>query len=89
MLLIAPAWEAGWGPITGMAAARDRLLDAERDPARGGVLPHQELGDEVPGEGEEEGHPEEPAAEARDLGVEPEDEHERGAAEPVERGLMG
>ena len=34
MLLIAPAWEAGWGPITGMAPARDRLLEAERDPAR-------------------------------------------------------
>ena len=34
MRLIAPAWEAGWGPITGMAAARDRLLEAERDPTR-------------------------------------------------------
>jgi len=32
MGLIGPAWEAGWGPITGMAAARDRLLAAEKDP---------------------------------------------------------
>ena len=32
MALIGPAWEAGWGPITGMAAARERLLAAERDP---------------------------------------------------------
>lgn len=34
MALIGPAWEAGWGPITGMSAARERLLAAERDPAR-------------------------------------------------------
>ena len=34
MVLIGPAWEAGWGPITGMAAARERLLAAEKDPLR-------------------------------------------------------
>ena len=34
MALIGPAWEAGWGPITGKAAARDRLLAAETDPLR-------------------------------------------------------
>lgn len=34
MALIGPAWEAGWGPITGMAAARERLLAAEKDPKR-------------------------------------------------------
>lgn len=34
MTLIGPAWEAGWGPITGMAVARDRLLAAEKDPLR-------------------------------------------------------
>ena len=34
MALIGPAWEAGWGPITGMAAAREHLLAAEKDPAR-------------------------------------------------------
>ncbi|MEY4691501.1 MAG: hypothetical protein RIT19_1826 [Verrucomicrobiota bacterium] len=32
MALIAPAWQAGWGPITGMPEARERLLAAERDP---------------------------------------------------------
>ena len=34
MALIGPAWEAGWGPVTGMAAARSRLLAAENDPLR-------------------------------------------------------
>ena len=34
MALIGPAWEAGWGPITGMPAARERLVAAEKDPKR-------------------------------------------------------
>jgi tetratricopeptide (TPR) repeat protein len=34
MALVSLAWEAGWGPVTRMAAARERLLAAETDPLR-------------------------------------------------------
>lgn len=40
MKLIGIAWEAGWGPVTRMAAARERLSAAETDPQRHAEASH-------------------------------------------------